>query len=70
LRRVKVPTRRRPRSRQPQHQRQLQEEQEQADAAALAEVKTLAETLEVPLAEVAELLADDRQRYVAPESLI
>ncbi|KFZ02293.1 hypothetical protein V500_00289 [Pseudogymnoascus sp. VKM F-4518 (FW-2643)] len=70
LRRVKVPTRRRPRSRQPQHQRQLQEEQEQADAAALAEVKTLAETLEVPLAEVAELLADDRQGYVAPVGLI
>lgn len=70
MRRVKVPTRRRPRSRQPQHQRQLQEEQEQADAAALAEVKTLAETLEVPLAKAAELLADDRQGYVAPAGLI
>lgn len=70
MRRVKVPTRRRPRSRQPQHQRQLQEEQEQADATALAEVKTLAETLEVPLAEAAELLADDRQGYVAPAGLI
>jgi hypothetical protein len=69
LRRVKVPTRRRPRRRQPQHERQLQEEQERADAAALAEVKALAETLEVPLAEVAELLADDRDGYVAPAAL-
>ena len=70
LRRVRLPTGRRPRQqRQQQHQRQLQEEQERADAAALAEVKTLAETLEVPLAEVAELLADDREGYVPPAAL-
>jgi hypothetical protein len=69
LRRVRPPTGRRPRQRQQQHQRQLQEEQERADAAALAEVKTLAETLEVPLADVAELLADDREGYVPPVAL-
>jgi hypothetical protein len=69
LRRVPARTRRRPRSRQPQHQRQLWQEQEQADAAALAEVKALAETLEVPLAEVAELLVDDRENYVPPAAL-
>jgi hypothetical protein len=71
LRRVTVPARRRPRprSRQLQHQRQLQEEQDRADAAAVAEAKALAETLEVPLAEVAELLADDREGYVAPAAL-
>jgi hypothetical protein len=69
LRRVPAPTGRRSRSRQHQHQRQLQQEQEQADAAALAEVKALAETLELPLAEVAELLADDREGYVPPTAL-
>ena len=71
MRRVTVPTRRRPRprSRQLQHQRQLQEEQDQANTAAVAEAKALAETLEVPLAEVAELLADDREGYVAPAAL-
>ena len=71
MRRVTVPARRRPRprSRQLQHQRQLQEEQDRADAAAVAEAKALAETLEVPLAEVAELLADDREGYVAPAAL-
>jgi hypothetical protein len=42
----------------------------QADTAALAEVKSLAETLEVPLIEVAELLADDREDYVPPAALI
>jgi hypothetical protein len=36
---------------------------------ALAEVKSLAETLEVPLAEAAELLADDREGYVPPAAL-
>ena len=66
---MRVPTRRRPRPRQPQHERQLQEEQERANAAALAEVKTLAETLEVPVAEAAELLADDREGYVVPAAL-
>ena len=69
LRRVRVPTRRRPRLRQQPHQRQLQEEQEQAEAAALVEVKTLAEALEVPLAEAAELLTDDREGYVPPTAL-
>lgn len=59
----------RSRSRQPQHQRQLQQEQAQADAAALAEVKTLAEALEVPLSEAVELLADDREGYVPPIAL-
>jgi len=42
----------------------------QADTAALAEVKSLAETLEVPLIKVAELLADDREDYVPPAALI
>jgi hypothetical protein len=71
LRRVAVRTRRRPRlrQRQHQHQRQLQQEQEQADAMALAEVKSLAETLDVPLTEAAELLADDREGYVPPAAL-
>ena len=69
LRRVRVPTRRRPRLRQQPHQRQLQEEQEQAEAAALVEVKTVAEALEVPLAEAAELLTDDREGYVPPTAL-
>jgi hypothetical protein len=61
---VKVPARRRP-----QQKRQLQEEQKRADAAALAEVKALAKTLEVPLAKVAKLLADDREGYVALATL-
>lgn len=62
---------RKPRSqRQQQHQRQLQQEQEHADALALAEVKSLAETLDVTLAEAVELLADDREGYVPPASLV
>ncbi|PNP60658.1 hypothetical protein FNYG_14613 [Fusarium nygamai] len=44
-----------------QLRRQL--EQEQLEAAALAEAESLAEALEVPLAEAAELLADDREGY-------
>lgn len=39
------------------------------DAEALAEVKSLAAALEVPLAEVASLLADDREGYVPPVAL-
>ncbi|KAJ0127219.1 Acyltransferase LovD, partial [Fusarium oxysporum f. sp. albedinis] len=50
-----------------QLQRQL--EQEQLEAAALAEAESLAEALEVPLAEAAELLADDREGYVPPTAL-
>ena len=69
LRRVPARTRRRPRLRQQQHQRQLQQEQEQADAIAVAEVKSLAEALDVPLANAAELLADDREGYVPPAAL-
>ncbi len=47
----------------------MRQSREQADAAALAEVKSLAETLEVPLIEVAELLTDDREDYVVPTAL-
>jgi hypothetical protein len=50
-------------------QLQLQLEQEQLEAAALAEAASLAETLEVPLVEAAELLADDREGYVPPVTL-
>ncbi|KAL9572109.1 hypothetical protein ACKAV7_003826 [Fusarium commune] len=46
-----------------------QREQEQLEAAALAEAESLAEALEVPLAEAAELLADDREGYVPPTAL-
>ncbi|KAH7471459.1 hypothetical protein FOMA001_g13568 [Fusarium oxysporum f. sp. matthiolae] len=50
-----------------QLRRQL--EQEQLEAAALAEAESLAEALEVPMAEAAELLADDREGYVPPTAL-
>ncbi|KAF5702735.1 high-osmolarity-induced transcription factor [Fusarium mundagurra] len=50
-----------------QLRRQLEEEQ--LEAAALAEAESLAEALEVPLAEAAELLADDREGYVPPTAL-
>ncbi|KAJ9413543.1 transcriptional activator of glycolytic enzymes-domain-containing protein [Fusarium oxysporum] len=50
-----------------QLRRQL--EQDQLEAAALAEAESLAEALEVPLAEAAELLADDREGYVPPTAL-
>ena len=69
MRRVKLPGRRRPRAGAGALAAQRQLQQEQADAAALAEVKALAESLEVPLAEVAELLADDREGYVPPAAL-
>ena len=36
---------------------------------ALAEVRSLAETLDVTLAEAAELLADDREGYILPVAL-
>ena len=66
LRRVRPPAGRRgPRPRSAAAQLQ----QEQDDAAALIEVKSLAEDLELPLAQVAELLADDREDYVAPAGL-
>jgi hypothetical protein len=42
---------------------------EQQEQAALAEVKTLAETLEVPLAEAVTLLANDCEDYVPPTGL-
>ena len=50
-------------------QQQLQREQEQEEAVALAEAQALADTLEVPLAEAAELLTDDREGYVPPVAL-
>jgi hypothetical protein len=70
LRRVKQPGhRRRPRPRTAATAVQQQLEREQDDATALGEVKSLAETLEVPLADVAALLADDREDYVPPPAL-
>ena len=42
---------------------------EQVDATALTEVKSLAETLEVPITNVIELLADDREGYMPPAAL-
>ena len=36
---------------------------------ALAEVRSLAETLDVTLAEAAELLPDDREGYILPVAL-
>jgi hypothetical protein len=48
----------------------VQKKREQEDAEGLAEAKTLAETLEVPLSEVAELLAEDREGYVPPAALV
>ncbi|XP_044717389.1 centromere DNA-binding protein complex CBF3 subunit [Hirsutella rhossiliensis] len=46
-----------------------QREQEQLEATAMAEAESLAEALEVPLAEAAELLADDREGYVPSTGL-
>ncbi|KAM4067561.1 pyruvate phosphate dikinase, PEP/pyruvate binding domain-containing protein [Hirsutella rhossiliensis] len=57
LRRVVPPQKKKPRAR------------EQLEAAAMAEAESLAEALEVPLAEAAELLADDREGYVPPTGL-
>lgn len=74
LRRVALP-KKRPRARakgapaDAAIQLQLQLEQEQLEATALAEAASLAETLEVPLIEAAELLADDREGYVPPAAL-
>ena len=51
-------------------QQQLQREQKQEEAAALAEAQALADTLEVPLAEAAELLIDDREGYMPPAALV
>jgi hypothetical protein len=39
------------------------------ETTALLEAKSLAETLDIPLAEVAELLAEDREGYVPPAAL-
>ena len=67
LRRVKTPAGQRhpqPRSAAGQLRR------EQDDAAALTKAKTLAADLQLPLAEAAKLLADDREDYIAPASLI
>jgi hypothetical protein len=70
LRRVRLPARRPRKPRKPRAtatgpEQQLLQEQAQA----LAEVKALAETLEVPLTEATELLADNREDYVPPLAL-
>ncbi|KAK4096598.1 hypothetical protein N658DRAFT_435769, partial [Parathielavia hyrcaniae] len=65
LRRVnKKPATRKGRARVRARQPAVRREQ-----AALAEVKALAETLEVPLAEAVTLLANDREDYVPPTGL-
>jgi hypothetical protein len=67
LRRVKLPAARRgPRPRSAAAQ--LRKEHE--EAAALTETKSLAEALEVPLADAVELLVDDREGYVPPAALV
>ena len=65
LRRVPV---RRPRARA-RPRKGVRQSPEQVDAAALTEVKSLAETLEVPVTNVIELLADDREGYMPPAAL-
>lgn len=66
LRRVKLPAaRRRPRPRSTAAQ--LRREHE--EAAALTETKSLAEALEVPLADAVELISDDREGYMPPVAL-
>ncbi|KAM4064617.1 centromere DNA-binding protein complex CBF3 subunit, domain 2 domain-containing protein [Hirsutella rhossiliensis] len=77
LRRVVPPQKKKPRARGKVRgdgngeavQVRQQREQEQLEAAAMAEAESLAEALEVPLAEAAELLADDREGYVPPTGL-
>jgi hypothetical protein len=72
LRRVKVRgprARARPAGATTARTRAIRQSREQADAIALAEVKSLAEALEVPLTEVTELLADDREDYIPPAAL-
>ncbi|KAM4061819.1 centromere DNA-binding protein complex CBF3 subunit, domain 2 domain-containing protein [Hirsutella rhossiliensis] len=77
LRRVVPPQKKKPRARGKIRgngngeavQVRQQREQEQLEAAAMAEAESLAEALEVPLAEAAELLADDREGYVPPTGL-
>jgi hypothetical protein len=49
--------------------RMWRQRREQEEAAALLEAKALAETLQVPLAEIPELLADDRDGYEPPAAL-
>jgi hypothetical protein len=68
LRRVKLPGRK-PYRRKPRSIA-VRKKREQEDAEALAQAKTLAETSEVPLSEIAELLADDREGYVPPVALV
>jgi hypothetical protein len=65
LRRVPV---RRPRARA-RPRKGVRQSPEQVDATALTEVKSLAETLEVPITNVIELLADDREGYIPPAAL-
>jgi hypothetical protein len=60
LRRVPV---RRPRARA-RPRKGVRQSPEQVDTTALMEVKSLAETLEVPVTNVIELLTDDREGYV------
>jgi hypothetical protein len=64
LRRVKVPGRK-PYRRKPRSQA-AQKKREQEDTEALVEAQVLAEALQVPISEIAELLADDREGYVPP----
>jgi hypothetical protein len=68
LRRVKVPGRK-PYRRKPRSLA-AQKKREQEDTEALVEAQVLAEALEVPLSEIAELLADDREGYVPPVALL
>ncbi|KAM4064016.1 centromere DNA-binding protein complex CBF3 subunit, domain 2 domain-containing protein [Hirsutella rhossiliensis] len=77
LRRVVPPQKKKPRARGKVRgngngeavQVRQQREQEQLEATAMAEAESLAEALEVPLAEAAELLADDREGYVPSTGL-
>jgi hypothetical protein len=61
---VKRPRRHRPRS------AAQQRKMEQQDGEALAEAESLAKTLEVPLTEAVQLLAEDREGYTPPRSLL
>jgi hypothetical protein len=65
LRRVPV---RRPRARA-RPRKGGRQSPEQVDAAALTEVKSLAETLEVLVTNIIELLTDNREGYVPPAAL-
>lgn len=69
LRRVKAPVGKGKRGPRP-HSAAAQLRREQGDAAALIEAKSLAEDLDLPLAEAVELLSDDREGYVPPAGLV